>query len=234
MKLRISILSLIAIGLVAAGCGSNGGDGGKKRDSKSSGASHSKVSTAIAKDQDNKKHQVTEAKKAFGDKPKDIGACRNLAMAYVALASPASSPDPKKPAPLPQDRDKNLGKSVHTLEKCVDINKGDRDVQQMLASTYMATNKFDKATPLLESLAKTAKGAERANAYYAWGLAASNAQQYKDAIGAWTIFVKAAPPKDPRVAQVRSSIKALQQAAKNPPAPAPTTSGSKGNAGSGK
>ena len=98
----------------------------------------------------------------------------------------------------------------------------------MLASTYMATNKFDKATPLLASLAKTAKGAERANAYYAWGLAASNAQEYKNAITAWQTFLTLAAgtkPVDPRIAQVKSSIKALQQAAKNPPAATPATTG---------
>ncbi|MCW2922836.1 MAG: hypothetical protein JWM98_240 [Thermoleophilia bacterium] len=226
MKLRLSILSLIAFGLLAAGCGGSDGDSNKKDSKKSDTKTKTTASKAADKtpavptakeDRENKKSQVSDAKKAFSDKPKDIGACRNLAMAYVALASPASSPDPKKPAPLPKDRDKNLGKSIDTLEKCVDINKGDRDVQQMLASTYMATNKFEKATPLLASLARTAKGAERANAYYAWGLAASNAQQYKDAIAAWTVFINAAPPKDPRVAQVRSSITALRAAAKNPP-----------------
>jgi cytochrome c-type biogenesis protein CcmH/NrfG len=77
---------------------------------------------------------------------------------------------------------------------------------------------------VLEKLAKSAKGAEAPNAFYAWGLAASNSQNYDDAITAWKKFIVLAPPKDPRVAQAKQSIKALEIAKKAPkPEPASTT-----------
>lgn len=217
MKFRPYLLLLLALALAvtAAACGSDDSDDTEKSDAP-------KLSEAEQEDRDNKQKAVDEAEKAFEDKPEDAGACRNVAMAWVSLASPASPTDPKDTVELPDDRDESLDKAIVTLEKCVDIDESDRDIRQMLASTYMATNQYDKATPLLEKLATSARGDARANAYYAWGLAAQNAQQYPDAIKAWTVFVGASPKNDPRVKQVRQSIAALRLAAKNPPAAATT------------
>src|SRR5690606_27260822 len=119
---------------------------------------------------------------------------------------------------LPEDRDESLKEAVKILEGCVDIDDKDRDVKVMLSSSYMAVSEYEKAAKLLEELASSAKAVEKPNAYYAWGLAASQAKQYDDAIEAWTKFVELSPKKDPRIAQVRQSIKALR-AAKNQPAP---------------
>jgi cytochrome c-type biogenesis protein CcmH/NrfG len=204
---------LACLALVVAGCGSDDKDS-KKGGSAKKDTKLSKTEQAAATDRDNKEDSVSKAQKAFKKDPKDVGACRNLAMAYVALASPASTTDVKNPPPLPKDRDKSLKKSVSTLEDCTDIDPKDRDVKQMLASTYMATNKYEKASTLLKELAGSATGEGKANAYYAWGLAASNAQQLDDAITAWQKFVDLSPAKDPRVAQVKQSIKALQDAQK--------------------
>lgn len=226
MKLRIGLIFLVSAALIAAGCGSDDTDSkpGSKKDKAGSG----KMSTAD-KMVAGKEKAVADAMKAFDDKPQDINLCRDLAMKYVALASPESTGDPKKAPEMPKDRDKNLGKSVKTLEGCTKIDGKNRDVKQMLSSTYMATGKYDKAAVLLEDIAKTSKGAERANAYYAWGLAASNSQDIDSAIEAWKVFVTAAPAKDPRIVQVRGSIKALQAAKKNPaPAATPAAASDKG------
>ena len=215
MKLRHGFVFLACAALVAAGCG--GDDGSDKKPE----AKMTKAEKAQATDRENKEKAVKAAVAAFKKSDDDVGACRNLSMTYIALGSPASSPDPKTPPTLPKDRDKSFGKAIETLEKCVKIDSKDRDVKQLLASSYMATNQYDKATPLLASLAASAKGAERANAYYALGLAASNAMEYDDAIGAWRKFVVLAPKNDPRIAQVNQSIKALA-AAKKQPATQPT------------
>jgi len=217
VKLRTVLPFLLATAVVLAGCGSDDEDGDKKGGSKAK--AKGKESSAVVKDVENKQKALDKAKDEFKKSDNDPAACRNLAMAYIAISSPASAAPGEEPPPVPKDRDKNLAKSVKTLEECVDIKKDDRDLQQMLASTYMATNKYEKATPLLERLATTAKGEQRANAYYAWGLAASNAQQFDDAIKAYRSFLDTAVPKDSRVPQVRDSIKALQAAAKAPKAP---------------
>ncbi len=209
MKFRHALMLLVAGMLVVAGCGSDS-DEKKSDDTKKL----TKQEQAAKEDQENKTKRVDEAEDEFKKNSKDVGACRNLAMAWIAKASPASSADPKEPPKLPEDREESLDKAVSTLEDCVKIDGKDRDVQQMLASTYMATNDYDQATPLLKQLAASAKGDERPNAYYAWGLAASNANEYDDAISAWTMFVKLAPKKDPRIAQVRQSISALKTAQK--------------------
>jgi tetratricopeptide (TPR) repeat protein len=214
---------MLCMALVAAGCG--GDDDDKSKDAKK--AKPSKQEQAIQDDRDAKEKNVTQAKKDFKKSDEDVGACRNLAMAYVALASPASTGDPKNPPKPPKDREKSMKKAIDTLEQCRDIDSKDRDVQQMLASSYMGMNQYDKASDLLEDLAKSAKGQEKANAYYAWGLAASNAQQLDKAISAWETFLELAPKNDPRIAQIRQSIKALK-AAKAQPAPAqPADSGDK-------
>lgn len=232
MKLRIGFLLLLCLTLVVAGCGGGGGDGIASDDRKSGDEKaeegeqdepKTKAEKARASDRENKEKSVKQARKAFEKEEGDVGACRNLAMSYVALASPASTGDPKNPPKPPKDRDKNMKKAIKTLERCRELDAKDRDVQQMLASSYMGTNQYDKAAVLLEDLAKSAKGEERANAYYAWGLAASNAQQLDDAILAWREFIRLAPDKDPRVPQIRQSIRALQAAQKQPastPAPA--------------
>jgi tetratricopeptide (TPR) repeat protein len=212
VKLRYGFVFLVCIALLAAGCGD--GKDGKGSSSKKDTSKMSKQEKAAALDLATKEKGVKSAKKAFDKDSKDVGACRNLAMAYVALASPASTTDVKNPPPLPKDRDKNLKKSVDTLETCTRIDPKDRDVKQMLASTYMATNKYEKAAKLLKELAGTAPAAQKPNAYYAWGLAASNAQQIPDAISAWQKFVDLSPAKDPRVKQVQQSIDALKASLK--------------------
>lgn len=214
MKLRYAVLFLASTALVATGCGSDA-----KESTKKDAKPQTKAEKAAATDRDNKEDAVKRAEKEYDKDEKNVGACRNLAMSYIALASPASAPDPKTPVELPEDREESLDKAVKTLEDCAKADAKDRDVKQMLASTYMATSKYDKAAPLLEQLARSAKGQERPNAFYAWGLAASNAQDYDAAIEAWTTFIELSPPKDPRIAQVQQSIKALR-AAKAKPAPA--------------
>lgn len=221
MKLRHAFLSLASAALLASGCGSDSDGGGDGADPKPKPKGEKKLTRAekdAATDRENKEAQVESAEKAFKKRDDDVGACRNLAMSYIALASPASASDPKDPPKLPEDREKNLDKAVETLEGCAELEGAGRDVQQMLASTYMATNDYEKATPLLERLAFSAKGEERANSFYAWGLAASNAEQYDDAIAAWEQFIRLAPEDDPRIAQVRQSIKALRAADRKPAA----------------
>ena len=212
VKIRHVLLLLVCLMLVVAGCGSDS-------DSKKPASKQDKANAA---DQADKKKAVDKAKSTFDKNKKDVNACRNLALAYIALASPAAPVDPQDQVTLPKDRDESLKKAISTLEKCVDIDSSNRDARQMLASTYMATNKYDKAAPLLEAIAKTAKGSERANAYYAWGLAASNAQDLQSAIAAWNQFVKLADKGDPRIPQVKQSIKALKAAASQPKAAATT------------
>jgi cytochrome c-type biogenesis protein CcmH/NrfG len=218
VKLRYAVLFLASLALIATGCGSDSKDSDKKGDSKP----QTKAQKAAAKDRDNKEDAVARAKKDFEKNKDDVGACRNLAMSYIAIASPASAPDPKTAVELPKDRDKSLAKAVKTLEGCAKTDPKDRDVKQMLASTYMATSKYDKAAPLLKQLAGSAKGQERANAYYAWGLAASNAQDFDAAIEAWQKFIELSPAKDPRIAQVQQSIKALRAAKAAPKTTTPT------------
>lgn len=229
MKLRFGFLFLSCAALIAAGCG--GGDGGNGNGNGDSGKSAkkdkpSKAEAAAATDRDNKEEAVDRNVKAFEKDDTDIGACRNLAMSYVALASPASTGDPDNPPTPPKDREKSMKKAKETLEQCRDLAPRDRDVQQMLASTYMGLNEYDKATELLAQLARTSKGDQQANSYYALGLAASNAQQLDQAITAWQRFVALAPPKDPRVPQIRQSIRALQAAKRQPqPAAEPAADG---------
>lgn len=216
MKLRLMFPVVMSVVLLSAGCGDDGG-GGSKEEAREK-EPKTKAEKAVAVDRENKEKQVEQAKKTFEKKDDDLNACRNLAMSYVALASPASTGDPKNPPKPPKDRDENMKKAIATLERCRKIDPDDRDVKQMLASSYMGTNQYDKAADLLEDLAKSARGQERANAYYAWGLAASNAQRLDEAIAAWRQFVQLAPPKDERVPQIRQSIKALEAAQKQQPA----------------
>lgn len=213
--------------LLLAGCGGDGGSNeeGNGKDK----APKTKAEKAVAADRENKEKQVEQARKTFEKKDDDLNACRNLAMSYVALASPASTGDPKNPPKPPKDRDENMKKAIATLERCRKIDPDDRDVKQMLASSYMGTNQYDKAADLLEDLAKSARGQERANAYYAWGLAASNAQRLDEAIAAWRQFIRLAPAKDERVPQIRQSIKALEAAQKQEPAAGDAADGKAGD-----
>lgn len=230
MKLRYAFLFLVSAALLAAGCGSDSKDSDKGDDAKPK----TKAEKAQEKDRSVKEKSVERAKKDYEKNKDDVGACRNLAMSYIALASPASSTDPKQPVELPKDRDESLKKATGTLEECAETDSKDRDVKQMLASTYMATQEYDKASVLLKQLASSAKGPERANAYYAWGLAASNAEDFDSAIEAWETFIELSPPKDPRIAQVRQSIKALKAAQAKPKAATTTApAASDEDAGSG-
>ncbi len=209
MKIRTLALLLAALAasaLLVAGCGDSDS-------SSSSSKKQTKAEKAAQKDADDKQKQVDAAEKAYKKAKDDVNACRNLGLAWIAKASPASSTDPKKPAELPKDRDKSLDEAIDVLQDCVKINAKDRGVQQMLASTYLSTSQYDKASPLLEQLAKSAPAAEKANAYYAWGLAESNAQEYGTAITAWNGFLASAPKNDPRIDQVKQSIKSLKAAA---------------------
>jgi tetratricopeptide (TPR) repeat protein len=224
VKLRYAVFFLALLALLASGCGSDD----KKSDSDTKKDKPSKAEKAAQVDRSNKEKAVKEAEKAFDKKDDDVGTCRNLAMSYVALASPASTGDPKNPPKVPEDRDKSMKKAIDTLEQCQKLDPKDRDVKQMLASSYMGTNKYDKAADLLEDLAKTSKGAERANSYYAWGLAASNAQHIDEAIGAWNTFLELAPKNDPRIKQIRQSITALKAAQKQQKTQAAATSDNNG------
>jgi tetratricopeptide (TPR) repeat protein len=220
VKVRFGLLLLAVLAIASvifAGCGDSKKDDDKKGDKGKATSQNDKIDEA-------KRDALKKAKASFKKKPGDSAICRDLAMRYIAVASPESPDNPKEAPKLPKVRDKNLKGAVKTLESCTKINAKDRDIKQMLASTYMATGKFDKASALLKDLAQTAKGADQANAYYAWGLAASNAQQYPAAITAWTKFSQLAPAKDPRVKQIKQSIVALRAAAKAPKTPAATTS----------
>lgn len=216
MKLRFGFALLLVGALIAAGCGSSGDS---KKSSTKTASSTSSQKTTVA----DKKAALADAKKAFAKKSGDIDLCRDLAMKYIAVASPESSSDPKVAVKQPKGREKNLKSSVKTLKKCVQIDTKNLDVQRMLASAYMALNQYDDASPLLKAIAGASKGAERPNAYYAWGLAAGNAQNYDDAIKAWTTFVQLSPATDTRVAQVKQSIVALKQAKRQAAAPKTTT-----------
>ncbi|MCW2950239.1 MAG: hypothetical protein JWN41_1252 [Thermoleophilia bacterium] len=213
VKLRMGFALLCAGSLVVAGCGSNNSDDSKK-------SSKTTKTSATASQTANKQQALDTAKKAFDKKPTDINTCRDLAMKYIAVASPESSSDPKVAPKQPKNRDENLKSASKTLRGCLKIDAKNRDVQQMLASTYMARNKYDDAAPLLKQIALSSKRVEAANAFYAWGLAAGNAQNYDDAISAWSKFVALSPAKDPRVAQVKQSIAALRVAKKQAAAPA--------------
>ena len=220
MKVRLGFVLLVSLALIAGGCG----DGDKK-----SGDKRAASNPPRRRSSRQAKGRRRDAKKAFDKKPKDVNLCRDLAMKYVALASPESTGDPKKP-PTCRRIATRTSASPSRRSRVRKIDSKNRDVQQMLASTYMATGKYDKASPLLEDSRKSSKGQNRANDYYAWGLAASNAQDFAGAIEAWTQFAALAPAKDPRVPQVKQSIKALQ-AKKNPPADTNADKGDRGRQG---
>jgi len=216
----MGIALLITGALIAAGCGSDSSSKDKK---KSSTTKSPKASTTAKQQVSDKGKALKAAKSAFNKKNTDVNLCRDLAMKYIAVASPESSSDPKVAPKQPKDREKNLKSSVKTLNECLKIDSKNRDVKQMLASAYMALNKYDEASPLLKEIAQSTKDAGEANAYYAWGLAAGNAQNYDDAIAAWQKFVALSPAKDARVAQVKQSIKALKLAKVQKAKPAQAT-----------
>lgn len=213
MKLRFGIALLACAALVASGCGGDG-DGGKGDGDGAKGGKGGKAAAAFEKDRKSKESKLEKVKKEYEKDDDDIGACRNVAMQYVALASPPPPVDPKTPSERPKDAEKMLSKAVDTLKDCQKIDEDDRDVKQMLATAYMGRGDYDEAADVLGELATSAKGDQRANAFYAWGLASSNAQNLDDAISAWQRFVDLSPKNDPRVPQVKQSIKALQQAQK--------------------
>lgn len=210
MKFRPVVLTLVvaAAMMVVAGCGSD-----KKSDSKDSKTTSSK-SDKDGKDGKKKsitvikKEQLDVAKKEFKKHSNDKNACSNLAQAYIVVGSPESNPDSKEPPKRPKDSEKNFKKAADTLDKCVKLDPQNVDLKSRLASTYMALNRYDDAAPILKTVAESRK--TDANAYYAWGLAASNARNTKQAVQAWEKFLQYAPKKDPRIQQVQQSIKALK------------------------
>ncbi|MCW2971917.1 MAG: hypothetical protein JWN72_190 [Thermoleophilia bacterium] len=219
VKLRFGFALLLVGALIAAGCGSDSKDSKDKGSTKTTATTKS---TSTATDTEDKDKALASAKKAFAKKSGDIDLCRDLAMKYISVASPTSSTDPKVAPKQPKGREKNLKSAVKTLKTCQQIDTKNVDVKQMISSAYMALNQYDDAAPLLEEIAKGSKGDSAPNAYYAWGLAAGNAQNYDDAIAAWTKFVTLSDPKDTRVAQVQQSIKALKLAKKQAATPAKT------------
>jgi cytochrome c-type biogenesis protein CcmH/NrfG len=59
--------------------------------------------------------------------------------------------------------------------------------------------------------AATKADPNNANAFYQLGMTSLNLGQIPEAVNALQTFVKLAPPTDPKVAQVNSSLPALQQ-----------------------
>ncbi len=196
---RISRVAVVLVaGLVAVGCGSDGG-----KDTKTTKTTERKVATTPAQA---KEYAVENAEARVKKNPNDKEALRELARAYIAAASPESGKE------NPKDREKLLKKSIKTLEKLRDLDPADQVTLNMLATSYMAVNDAKKALPIRRDLAK--QNRKDANAQYAWGLTASAAGETDEAITAWKKFLRLAPPKDPRVKQVTTSIDALQKAEK--------------------
>lgn len=193
-KSCLGVVALLALALIAGGCGSDG-DSAKEKSS-------------ATKAKDPKVRQVADAEDAFDKAPRDLNACKNLALSYVALASPTSSGKPNEPVKPPKDREKNMKKAQETYATCRQLAPKDVDVKRSLASTHMALGEYDKASPLLEEVAKQAKN--QPNDYYAWGLAASNARDTKGTIEAWEAFLRFVPKGDPRIVQVRRSLELLK------------------------
>lgn len=212
MQVRAGLFALLAsFALVASGCGSGGGDDGKDKDggkgkdqaAETTGGGDDESSAAV------KDRQLKAAQKEFEENGDDSNACRNLASAYIAVASPESTGDPKNPPSEPEGAEGNRKEAVKTLERCAELAPTDRTIQNMLATTYMSVGDYDKAEPLLQEIATGARRPD-ANAFYAWGLAASNAQQPAEAVRAWTRFLELAPKDDPRRKAVADSVKALK------------------------
>lgn len=189
------LLVLLAAAVLVAGCEfDRGGD---------------KKSSTTKKEQDPKVRQVAQNEEAFEDSPDDVAACRNLALSYVALASPTSTGKKGEQVEPPKDREKNMKKAADTYEKCLELAPKDIDIKRSLASSYMALGDYEKAAPLLKEVAE--QGKNNPNDYYAWGLAASNARDTAGTIEAWERFLETAPDNDPRVKQVRTSLQLLRQ-----------------------
>lgn len=222
VKVRHALLLVAIAALLGAGCGKDEAKGSASSDSKDTKAKPAKQS-AGDKVVEQKQQAVQAAGEAFDKKPKDANLCRDLGLKLIALASPESTGDPKKAPEIPKDREKNLKKATDVLETCHELAPKDAGITSMLASVKMAGGEYKDASTLLGQLAKGTP--KDANAFYAWGLAASNATDYATAITAWTKFAQLADPKDPRVSQVRQSISALKaqekQAKASPPAAAP-------------
>lgn len=201
--------------VIAAGCGSS------SKDSNSDSASTStKVLIGV------KGKQVKDAQKSFDKSPKNIDACRSLAQSWIAYASPDAPKKAGQAVKIPKDRNKSLKQASQILEKCRELAPKDEFVTQMLASTYMAQGKFDKAAPILKNIATTQKN--NANAWYAYGLAESSAGNTAATIAAWKKFLDYAEKNDPRIKQTQQSIEALTAEAKKPAATTATTSTKKG------
>lgn len=187
------LVVVMAAALVASACSS----------------SDEKAKTGLAALKGIKGDSVRRASKDFDKNAKDINACRNLAQAWIAYASPDAPTKAGEPVKPPSDRNKSLGKAATTLETCVKLDAKDESSRQMLASTYMGLSKYDKAAPLLREIAVAHK--TDANSWYAWGLAESSALNPAKTVEAWKLFVKYADKGDTRVKPTQQQIAALEK-----------------------
>jgi len=105
--------------------------------------------------------------------------------------------------------------------KCQALAPKDENIQQMLASTYMAQGNFKAAAPILQTIATGRK--TDANSWYAYGLAESSAGNTVATVSAWTKFLAYADKKDPRIKQTKASIAALKAEATSKAAATATT-----------
>ncbi|MBC7644174.1 MAG: hypothetical protein H7123_03540 [Thermoleophilia bacterium] len=208
---------LCSLVVAAAGCGSSGsskGNGGDNSSKKPSGKLTGPKGT-----------QVKKAMTEFDKNPKNADACRSLAQSWIAYASPDAPKKAGDTVKVPKDRNASLKKSSETLVKCQALAPKDENVQQMLASTYMAQGNFKAAAPILKTIATARKN--DANSWYAYGLAESSAGNTTATVSAWTKFLAFAEAKDPRIKQTKDSIAALKAEATTKAKAATTTTTTK-------
>lgn len=213
-RTAILLLALCTLAPMVAGC--SFGDSGD-----------SSAEKAAAADRSRKQREVSKARSALRKDPEDADACRRLAAAYLALASPVPQAGKNVSMTMPKDRDESLSDAIDTLRDCLKADDGDQDARQMLASALMETGGYGEAARLYRALARSSTGAQRADAYYGLGVASSNLRDFTGAIAAYERFVATAPKSDSRVISVRLSIASLRQAMKQPTQQATTTTGNR-------